>query len=54
MKSFFKKNGVILLNNLMGLTLLVLNKELPHNAFFSRLAKVSINPASTKPHPSAV
>ena len=31
----------------------MLNKDLAHNAYFSRLANVSTNPASTQPCPSA-
>lgn len=48
MKSCFKKNGVI-----SFYALLVLNKDLAHNAYFSWLAKVSINPTLTKRHPNA-
>lgn len=48
-----KEWGYILVHNTNGFTLLALNKDLAHNADFSRLAKVSINPALTKPHPNA-
>lgn len=53
MKFLQKEWGYILLHNSNGLTLLALNKDLAHNAHFSRLAKVSLNPASAKPHPNA-